>query len=370
MKNLSKRIIAAATALSLVLGIFGVTALGAESYVADTVTSYLNPDTGETDDGGTANAELGEGMCRSAVYEKAVIEETDEGVIITMRMLLYSNLSDIRLAVQDEPGGSYSDVSYNVIKESSSTDSADLRFSAPAGDSYIRITMYVAPMGRDVCFYMNCDMSTAVSGTSLDETEAEDTQTEAEAEETEETNDSAAAAFTDIDGHWAESEIIKAVDSGLFSGTSADTFSPENSMTRGMFVTVLGRMSGEEISGTAEFTDVDNSMYYAPYIAWANANGIVNGTGNGLFSPDTAVTCEQAAVILVKYAAYKGVSFETKSISPGTTGVSSWAEESVVSAGKAGIITKQNTNGYDYTSSATRADVASMLCNYTEYYGN
>lgn len=48
-------------------------------------------------------------------------------------------------------------------------------------------------------------------------------------------------------------------------------------MTRGMFVTVLGRLSGENISGTTTFTDVDNSVYYAPYIAWANKNGIVNG---------------------------------------------------------------------------------------------
>ena len=86
-------------------------------------------------------------------------------------------------------------------------------------------------------------------------------------------------------------------------------------------------------------------------------------------SGEVWISCEQAAIILVKYAQYKNISLETKSISPSTTGVSEWAKENVVKAGKAGIITKQNTNGYDYTSPATRGDVASMINNFMTYYG-
>ncbi|MGN1319249.1 MAG: S-layer homology domain-containing protein, partial [Lachnospirales bacterium] len=176
--------------------------------------------------------------------------------------------------------------------------------------------------------------------------------------------------FTDITNHWAENDIKNVVDKGLFSGTTDITFEPEKEMTRGMFVTVLGRMSGEEISGTSQFSDVDNGKYYSPYIAWANKNGIVKGISDTLFSPDTPVTCEQAAIILVNYSKYKKITLENKSISPSTSGVSSWAMDNVIMAGKAGIITKQNTNGYNYTSSATRADVASMISNYMNYYGN
>jgi hypothetical protein len=332
-------------------------ALDNGTYTMDTATYYVNPDTGKTDDGGTANTELGEGMCRSAVYEKAVVEKTKDGVEITMRMLLYSNLSNIRLAVQESPKGSYKDVQYSVVKESASSDSADIKFTAPGADSLVRIEMYVAPMGRDVCFYMNCDTATAVLSADTIEQTTEKVAT---------TN----GKFTDITGHWAESEINNAVEKGLFSGTSDTTFSPEASMTRGMFVTVLGRMSGESISGTSTFTDVDNGKYYAPYIAWASKNGIVSGTSATTFNPEAPVTCEQAAIILAKYAQYKGISFEAKSISPSTTGVSEWAKESVITTGKAGIITKQNTNGYNYTSSATRADVASMLSNFAEYYAD
>lgn len=330
------------------------------TYTMDTVTYYLNPDTGKTDDGGTGNAELGEGMCRSAVYEKAVVEQTDDGAVITMRMLLYSNLSNIRLAVQESPKGAYKDIKYSILKESASTDSADIQFTMPSADCYVQVKMYVAPMGRDVCFYLNLDTSTAVaSGKELDENEKiENTATET------------GNGFVDIKGHWAENDILNVVSLGLFSGTTDITFEPETEMTRGMFVTVLGRMSGEEISGTCTFTDVDNGKYYAPYIAWANKNGVVSGTSATTFNPDEAVTCEQAAIILSKYADYKGITFKTVSISPSTTGISEWAKDYVVEAAKAGIITKQNTNGYNYTSSATRADVASMLSNFMEYYGN
>ncbi|MCC8097884.1 MAG: S-layer homology domain-containing protein, partial [Eubacterium sp.] len=309
-----KKAVSVVLAIGIAAGALGINSYGADTlengtYTMATVTSYLNPDTGTTDDGGTANAELGEGMCRSAVYEKAVVEKTDEGAVITMRMLLYSNLSNIRFAVQTEPKGSYEDAAYVVLKESSSNDSADIKFTAPSADSFVRVQMYVAPMGRDVCFYWNCDLSTAeASEGSLDEQEEKEKIT------AEEPGDK----LTDINGHWAESEIKNVVNKGLFSGTTETTFDPDSSMTRGMFVTVLGRLSGEDISGSCTFSDVDNSKYYAPYIAWANENGIVNGMSKTSFSPDSPVTCEQAAIILVKYAAYKGTVLETKSISPST----------------------------------------------------
>lgn len=355
LKTAGSCIIAAAIMMSMCFNVF---ALDNGTYEMKTVTHYLNPDTGKTDDGGTGNAELGEGMCRSAVYEKAVVEQTGDGVVITMRMLLYSNLSNIRFAVQQSPNGEYEDIQYSVIKESSSSNSADIQFEAPSADSYIQVKMYVGPMGRDVCFYWNCDTETAtVSGGEL-------------AEDISDNSKASASLFTDISGHWAESAINDVVDKGLFSGTTEITFQPETEMTRGMFVTVLGRLSGEEISGASSFADVNADQYYSSYIAWANSKGIVTGVSDTEFKPDTPVTCEQAAAIIIRYADYKGIELQTKSISPSTTGVSDWAKDTVVKAGKSGIITKQNTNGYDYISSATRADIASMLSNFTEYYVN
>lgn len=358
MKILNKMIsLIVALGLLMTIGLVDTFAMENGTYTMNTITYYVNPDTGKTDDGGTGNIELGEGMCRSAVYEKAVVEQTDDGVVITVRILLYSNLSNIRFSVQESEKGSYNDVQYSIIKESASDDSADIKFTAPSADSLVRVKMYVSPMGRDVCFYWNCDTKTAI-------------KSEADILQEEKDDKSTRAKFKDISGHWAEKEIEDIVSKGLFSGTTETAFEPEKEMTRGMFVTVLGRMSDEEILGECEFKDVDNGKYYAPYIAWAAKNGIVSGINGINFNPDTPVTCEQAAVIISRYADYKNIIFENKSISPSITGVSEWARDNVIKVGKAGIITKQNTNGYNYTSSATRADVASMLNNFVKYYGN
>lgn len=111
--------------------------------------------------------------------------------------------------------------------------------------------------------------------------------------------------FADVKaGDWFYDAVEYAVSNGLFNGTSETTFSPEQSMTRGMFVTVLGRKSNVEQSLYTEqkFEDVKAGQYYAPYVNWAASYGIVNGTGAGKFSPDAPITREQVAKILYEYA--------------------------------------------------------------------
>lgn len=336
-----------------------VFALSDGAYTADTLTYYLNPDTGKTDDGGTGNAEIGEGMCRSAVYEKALIEQQNGKTWITLRILLYSNLSNIRIYTQDSPKGDYTEVKHAVMAENSANDSGDFRFEAPSADCYMKTKIYVAPMGRDVCFYWKVDTSTAQSGN-------------ADFIKTIKPNQSKAteSGFTDISSHWAKIDIESVVAKKLFSGTSDTTFSPDTAMTRGMFVTVLGRLSGEDVSGysSVKFADVDSTQYYAKYIGWANANGLVSGISESTFSPDAPVTCEQVAAIMVKYAQKQEIILKTNGAVPQKEKVSNWAMDSVEKAGKAGLITSQNTNGYKFTSSATRADVASIIMNYVNDY--
>lgn len=326
-------------------------------YTADTLTHYLNPDTGKTDDGGTGNVEIGEGMCRSAVYERALVEHQNGKTWITLRMLLYSNIENIRIYTQDKPKGDYTQVQYALMSENSAEDSGDFRFETPSADCFIQTKMYVAPMGRDVCFYWKVDTSTMESG-NLDFIKT------IKAEKT--------SGFTDISTHWAKADIESVVAKKLFSGISDTTFSPDTAMTRGMFVTVLGRLSGADVSGysSVKFTDVNPSQYYAKYIAWANAEGLVSGISESMFNADAPVTCEQAAVILVKFAQKQGVSLKTNGAMPQMNKVSSWAKKSVVKAGQGGLISKQNTNNYQFTSSATRADVTSMIMNYINGYSN
>jgi hypothetical protein len=155
-----------AAALAVLLFAPGrVSAADDGAYLAATNTHYLNPDTGVTDDGGTQNAALGEGMCRSVVYEKALVELDGDKIYLTVRLQLMSNMRDFRLYIQDAPGGGYSKAAARVMAEDASADTADYRFAVPSVTSYVSWEMYVIPMGRDVKFYMNVsDELTAGSG--------------------------------------------------------------------------------------------------------------------------------------------------------------------------------------------------------------
>ena len=117
----------------------------------------------------------------------------------------------------------------------------------------------------------------------------------------------AAEKFTDVKpGAWYYTTVDDAVGEKLFSGTSSTTFSPEEPMTRGMFVTVLGNKAKIDPKDypTSSFSDVKAGAWYAPHVEWAAQNGIVNGTGGGKFSPGKSVTREQMGPLRVP--AYDG----------------------------------------------------------------
>ena len=118
--------------------------------------------------------------------------------------------------------------------------------------------------------------------------------------------------FTDVpDHHWARDSIQYVYDNGLMNGTSDTTFSPESYFSRAMFVTILGRMEGvntAEYQGTP-FSDVNGVPWAKPYIQWASENGIVNGVGDGKFAPNDIITREQYCTIVVRYMDNTGKDF-------------------------------------------------------------
>ena len=143
------------------------------------------------------------------------------------------------------------------------------------------------------------------------------------------------------------------------------TFDPNGTMTRGMFVTALGRMAGipAETPADSGFSDVASGAYYAPYVAWAAENNIVNGMGNGTFEPDTVLDREQMCTIFVVIcrsicitdtSAYEG----TVTTFADADQISSWAAESVSIAQAMGLVQGIETDGVIYFSpkeSVTRA---------------
>ena len=99
---------------------------------------------------------------------------------------------------------------------------------------------------------------------------------------------------------WYAESVAYCTENGLINGTSDTTFSPDDTLSRAMFVTMLGRLSGE-LTGRGSFADVDYGAYYSFYVEWAYQNGIAQGVDGANFEPNTAVTREQAAVMLHRY---------------------------------------------------------------------
>ena len=178
-------------------------------------------------------------------------------------------------------------------------------------------------------------------------------------------------AFTDITGHWAADNILFAASRGLISGTSDTTFSPGTGMTRGMFVTALGRLAGinPDSYQTGKFTDVKADAYYAPYVNWAAQTGIVEGVTDTTFAPDTNINREQMAVIMKNYAAKLGYDLPQtlKAVTfADNTQISSWAKDAVKSMQQAGILAGKVNNRFDPKGTATRAEVATVLRRFVE----
>lgn len=138
-------------------------------------------------------------------------------------------------------------------------------------------------------------------------------------------------------------------------------------MTRGMFVTVLGRMAGADISAyntQSKFADVDSKMYYNAYINWAAANKIVSGVDASHFDPNALIIREQAAVIMDNYLTASGTKVdETGSAAAFTdsAAIRPYAKDAVARMQKAGLLNGKTGNIFDPQGTTTRAQVAVIM---------
>jgi hypothetical protein len=177
--------------------------------------------------------------------------------------------------------------------------------------------------------------------------------------------------YIDIAGHWAIESINYVLARGLFSGTSATTFSPDTAMERGMLVTVLGRLAGATVRDyqSSSFSDVAADTYYLPYIEWAYDNDIISGIGNNQFAPQKAVTREQIALILQNYAQSNGY------ILPVTRESITFADDAHIGSSykaavramqEAGIMVGGSGNKFNPQYPVTRAEAAAILHRYVK----
>ena len=177
--------------------------------------------------------------------------------------------------------------------------------------------------------------------------------------------------FKDVaENAWYYEAVKYVYDNELMNGVKNDTFAPNSNLNRAMIAQVLYNLEGEPgVQGDA-FSDVAEDTWYFDAVNWAAENKIVEGYGDGNFGPTRAVTREQLAAILFRYAQYKGMDSVTleENLTGFTDGdqVSSWAVSAMNWAVGQGIMNGKGNNTLDPQGTATRAEVAKMLMVYLE----
>ena len=186
-----------------------------------------------------------------------------------------------------------------------------------------------------------------------------------------EVQNTAAPAFTDVDASAYYSEgVTYMVENGYMNGVGGTLFAPDGTITRGMVVTILYRMAGTPAAGfQGTFADVTEDAYYGLAVEWAAANGLATGYDNGKFGPDDAVTRQQLAAFLWRYAKFTGadvsVGEDTNILSyTDALSVAEYAVEPMQWACGAGIL--QGSDGSLLPdAAATRGQFATMIFRFT-----
>ena len=171
--------------------------------------------------------------------------------------------------------------------------------------------------------------------------------------------------FSDMSAnHWALDAIAHSYARGYFKGEGEGRFAPERAITRGEFVTILGRKAGAAASNTATiYQDVSSGAYYAGYVAWAQSQGIVAGVGQGRFEPNRTITREEMAVMLNKFLASQNKSYAATGYGNFSDGgsIAGWAKDSVDKMTRQGLLSGMGNGNFAPKESFSRAQAAQVL---------
>ena len=178
--------------------------------------------------------------------------------------------------------------------------------------------------------------------------------------------------FTDVPADsWYYDSVGEIVQQGVMNGTGDYTFSPDTVMTRAMLTTVLYNLAGAPEVGDNlgyPYADVDANAYYALPVYWARQNGLVEGYPDNTFRPNAPVTREQTAVLLCRFAAFRGMDTTARadlSVYTDAAQISAYAQDAMQWAAAVGLVNGRTATTLVPQGSATRAEGAKILTGFT-----
>lgn len=169
--------------------------------------------------------------------------------------------------------------------------------------------------------------------------------------------------FKDIDQSYAKNEIIDLAGRGILTGTSAERFSPTQSITRAEYITILDRVLKLEpaVSPVSPYTDVSKSAWYYGYIQAAVQLGIANGASATTFAPSKAVTRQEAAVWMAKALKQTEANSASQTHFNDQSEIASWARAAVDTVNKLGLMKGDDSGDYRPLDPITRQETAVLM---------
>ena len=173
--------------------------------------------------------------------------------------------------------------------------------------------------------------------------------------------------FTDVaESRWSYPYIREMYEVGVIDGMTPTTFEPAGNVTRAQFVKMLALLQSADVSAYASgpFTDVPGDAWYAHYVNWAAANAIVNGTSETTFDPNAAISRQDMAVMLYRYAQQYGIALPEQTAAPFTDegSVAAYALPAVQALHRAGVINGMPDGSFRPYDTATREQACAVLC--------
>lgn len=169
--------------------------------------------------------------------------------------------------------------------------------------------------------------------------------------------------LTDIKDHWAYESIASLYEQAIVNGSGDGKYKPDDNITRAEFIQILYNMSKMTSDGAQKFKDVGLGDWFMQAVAWAVQNGITSGTTEDTFSPYDNITREQMAAMIYRYATLMGADWQTEENGEFADGdsISDYAKYYVRWAKGEGIINGRDDGTFGPKDNATRAESAAML---------